>query len=231
MGKEEIQMKRRGTLLILFFVLSALLTAGCGGAPSSQTSTTPAPAPTIAVVATDEGASITRDQFDALAVPVAVIADLFNTAQMPYPDNTVPPEYANAYLFHYANAALYERRETFDGLQDTDFDEYVALTPEEVNTIFLTAFNGRVDTTNFMPNETSCIYNANMFYVGIDKDDAVSAQYAGQAPAAYSPSADYLYTASFIADDGTKQVASFAVRLAANEGAETGYCITRATAE
>ena len=26
MGKEEIQMKRRGTLLILFFVLSALLT-------------------------------------------------------------------------------------------------------------------------------------------------------------------------------------------------------------
>lgn len=222
-------MKRRGLFLVLLCTLSGLLAAGCGGAPSSQTSTTPAP--TIAVASAALGEPMSKEQFDALALPVSVIADLFYSDQMPYPSDTVSPEYANAYLFHYVNAAFYERRETFDGLQGTDFDEYVALTPQEVNALFLTAFNGRVDTANFMPNETSCIYNANLFYIGIDKSNAASAQYTGKAPAAYDSAADYLYATSSLLDSGTKKEGTFAVRLAANPLAETGYCITQAAAQ
>ena len=222
-------MNQKGVFLVSLLCLTALWLTGCADT-ATQTFSTSAPAPTIALATPQAGEPISNDQFDALSLPVAIIADLEQSMQMPYPTaDLVSSEYANAYLFDYVNAAFYERQETFDGLPNTDYAAYVALKPEEVNALFLTAFNGRVDTTNFIPNQTSCLYYNNRFYVGIDRERIASAQYIGQAAAAFDPAADYLYTTCYVSANGTKKEATYAIGLMANPFSETGYCITCAT--
>lgn len=152
------------------------------------------------------------DALRTMEFSLAAVANLFEIEGVSYPAEDVVNDYAQSYLFIYANLHLADRAAEA-GIQSDAFEKFIALSEDEVSRLLDAAFGGRFQTKDLEFGEYSPVVRKDgAYYIGAGDVIPASAEYQGFGVLGGAETQEYLYGYSVTTPDG-ELTGSFSVEL------------------
>lgn len=157
-----------------------------------------------------------EDALRMMELPLAAVANLFEVEGISYPAEDVVNDYAQSYLFVYANLHLSGRAAEADVESDA-FEKFIALSEDEISRLLDAAFGGRFQAKDMAFGEYSPVVKKDdVYYIGAGEAIPASAEYQGFGVLGGAETQEYLYGYSVTMPDG-ELTGSFSVELIPSE--------------
>lgn len=136
------------------------------------------------------------ESLQAMAQPLAVVANLFEVEGISYPVDDVVSDYVVSYLFVYANLYFSDRAAEAEVESDV-FEKFIAIEKEELSILLDAAFGTRFTADDLVFREYSPILEKDgTYYIGVSEIIPAAASYQGFGALGEAETQEYLYNYS-----------------------------------
>ena len=138
--------------------------------------------------------AIGTERLQTLEQSLAVIANLFEVEGLSYPVDDVVNDYAQSYLFIYANLFLSDRAAEMDAVENEAFRCFISISEEELASILDAAFGSRFTAADLSLGEYSpiCLVDGT-YYIGAGDVIGAECVYQGVGALGETETQEYLY--------------------------------------
>ncbi|MDL2236645.1 YARHG domain-containing protein [Christensenellaceae bacterium OttesenSCG-928-K19] len=173
------------------------------------------------------GELIPQAIFDSLCAPLTYISDAEATGHFYHPGQVLTNDFANNYLYHYANKELSENQQQYTEAGFADGAKSVRLTAQELEQHMVSVFGADLfQINNFLPDGAQVAGHGGSYYIAMSPQPGPSAvSYAGDAPLPFDEETEYSFQLTLQYSSNEVYTADLTAKLVLNEESIYGYSI------